>query len=177
MNRSVLRWLAVFAALVTSIASAQDYPTKPVRLVVPYPAGSSSNDIIARYLAQRLSGALGQQVLVENRPGNGGNVGEDQLLQHGAVLPAVLLRPTDPEPAVAADLSDHFLVGVDVAKLTRRQREGAAAFRSHQSGEVVLKFGAQAKLIVGQGKTHRVVLESKAGGTWWPGREENYNLF
>jgi tripartite-type tricarboxylate transporter receptor subunit TctC len=52
---------------------------KPVRLVVPYPAGSSSNDIIGRFLAERLSGALGQRVLVENRPGAGGNVGSEYV--------------------------------------------------------------------------------------------------
>ena len=43
-------------------AWAQDYPVKPVRLVVPYPAGSSSNDIIGRFLAQKLSALLGEQV-------------------------------------------------------------------------------------------------------------------
>jgi tripartite-type tricarboxylate transporter receptor subunit TctC len=58
-------------------ASAQEYPVKPIRLIVPYPAGSSSNDIIARLLAERLSTALPQRVLVENRPGAGGNVGSE----------------------------------------------------------------------------------------------------
>jgi tripartite-type tricarboxylate transporter receptor subunit TctC len=58
-------------------AWSQDYPNRPVRLVVPYPAGSSSNDIIGRWLAQRLGAALGQQVLVENRAGAGGNVGSE----------------------------------------------------------------------------------------------------
>ena len=69
--------LAGLAAAAT--AAAQDYPNRPVRLVVPYPAGSSSNDIIARFLAQKLSAALGQQVLVENRPGAGGNVGSEYV--------------------------------------------------------------------------------------------------
>lgn len=77
MIRSRLLWFAAVLAMLAGAASAQDYPNKPVRLVVPYPAGSSSNDIIARFLAQRLSGPLGQQVLVENRPGNGGNVGSE----------------------------------------------------------------------------------------------------
>jgi tripartite-type tricarboxylate transporter receptor subunit TctC len=60
-------------------ASAQDYPTKSVRLIVPYPAGSSSNDIIARRLAEPLSAALGQRMVVENRPGAGGNVGSEYV--------------------------------------------------------------------------------------------------
>jgi tripartite-type tricarboxylate transporter receptor subunit TctC len=58
-------------------AMGQEYPAKPVRLIVPYPAGSSSNDIIARVLAERMSAALSQRVLVENRPGAGGNVGSE----------------------------------------------------------------------------------------------------
>src|SRR5687768_5074596 len=65
------------ALIVACPAWAQEYPVKPVRLVVPYPAGSSSNDIIGRVLADRLSTALGQRVLVENRPGAGGNVGSE----------------------------------------------------------------------------------------------------
>ncbi|HYC47996.1 MAG TPA: tripartite tricarboxylate transporter substrate binding protein [Burkholderiales bacterium] len=69
----------MFALLAACAASAQDYPVKPVRLVVPYPAGSSSNDIIARLLAERLSGPLGQRVIVENRPGAGGNVGSEYV--------------------------------------------------------------------------------------------------
>jgi tripartite-type tricarboxylate transporter receptor subunit TctC len=65
------------AMIFAGAASAQEYPVKPVRLIVPYPAGSSSNDIIARLLAERLSAAFPQRVLVENRPGAGGNVGSE----------------------------------------------------------------------------------------------------
>jgi tripartite-type tricarboxylate transporter receptor subunit TctC len=67
------------ALMFTGAASAQDYPTKSVRLIVPYPAGSSSNDIIARRLAEPLSAALGQRMVVENRPGAGGNVGSEYV--------------------------------------------------------------------------------------------------
>ena len=65
------------ALMLACAALAQEYPVKPVRLVVPFPAGSSSNDIIARWLAERLSAVLPQRVLVENRPGAGGNVGSE----------------------------------------------------------------------------------------------------
>jgi tripartite-type tricarboxylate transporter receptor subunit TctC len=53
---------------------AQDYPIKPVTVVVPQAAGGT-NDIVARILAQELTGSLGQQFLVDNRPGAGGNIG------------------------------------------------------------------------------------------------------
>ena len=65
------------ALMIAGAASAQEYPVKPIRLVVPFPAGSSSNDIIARMLAERLSAVLPQRVLVENRPGAGGIVGSE----------------------------------------------------------------------------------------------------
>ena len=71
-------WLSLILML-AGPGWAQDYPAKPVRLIVPYPAGSSSNDIIARVLAERLSTALAQRVLVENRPGAGGNVGSEYV--------------------------------------------------------------------------------------------------
>jgi len=73
MQRRV--WPAWF--IFASIASAQEpYPTKPVRLVAPYPPGGSS-DVLARVIAQKLTDALGRQVIVENRPGATGNIGHE----------------------------------------------------------------------------------------------------
>ncbi len=74
MNRFAAAALA-FAAVT---ASAQDWPTKPIRIVVPYPPGGSS-DIIARAIAQPLSEALKQTVIVENKAGANGNTGTDAV--------------------------------------------------------------------------------------------------
>ncbi|QET02911.1 tripartite tricarboxylate transporter substrate binding protein [Cupriavidus pauculus] len=55
-------------------ALAQDWPARPIRMIVPFPAGSSP-DLIARLLTERLAAVLGQPVVIENHPGAGGNIG------------------------------------------------------------------------------------------------------
>ncbi|MEQ1776890.1 MAG: tripartite tricarboxylate transporter substrate binding protein [Burkholderiales bacterium] len=68
---------ALFALLCVSPALAQEgYPAKPVRFIAPYPPGGSS-DVLARVIAQKLTDALGRQVIVENRPGATGNIGHE----------------------------------------------------------------------------------------------------
>jgi tripartite-type tricarboxylate transporter receptor subunit TctC len=68
--------LGLLAALAPG-ARAQDYPAKAIRLIVPFPPGGG-NDTIARMMGQKLAPALGQQIVVDNRPGAGGTIGAEQ---------------------------------------------------------------------------------------------------
>lgn len=75
---------AVVAALVTLPAMAQQaWPSKPVKVIVPFAAGGST-DVVARMLGERLQNMWGQQVVVENRPGAGGNVGGNVVAKSSA---------------------------------------------------------------------------------------------
>lgn len=83
MHSPLRRRMAAIAAFATlglagAPASAQDYPTRPIKLVVPFAAGGGS-DIVARTVGQKLAESLGQPVVIENKPGAGGNIGTDQV--------------------------------------------------------------------------------------------------
>ena len=73
--RLLLETFAVLLALATA-AAAQDYPTKPVRLIIPFPPGGS-NDMVGRMVATQLGERLGKQVVVDNRGGAGGVIGTE----------------------------------------------------------------------------------------------------
>ncbi|MBN9594759.1 MAG: tripartite tricarboxylate transporter substrate binding protein [Afipia sp.] len=68
-----------FAAFLSTGTCAQDYPTRPVKWVVGYPPGGAT-DILARLIGQRLSERLGQQFIIENKPGAGNNVGTESVV-------------------------------------------------------------------------------------------------
>jgi tripartite-type tricarboxylate transporter receptor subunit TctC len=70
------RWL-VIAALCAATAHAEPYPVKPVRFIIPFPPGGPT-DIVARLAADRLSRTWNVQVVADNRPGGGGNIGTEQ---------------------------------------------------------------------------------------------------
>src|SRR3954454_23100225 len=79
-SKTMLRLKLLLALAVAGVALpafAQKYPTKPVRIIVPFAPGGGS-DFIARFTAQRLSGSFGSQVIVENKPGAGGLLGIEQ---------------------------------------------------------------------------------------------------
>lgn len=74
--------IPLIAAL--NAAAAEKYPNRPIRLVVPYPAGASSNDILARQVAPRLTERLGINVVVDNRSGASGNIGAELVARSPA---------------------------------------------------------------------------------------------
>ena len=75
LHSFALKTAALLVAL-TAVAAAQDYPTKPVRLIIPFPPGGS-NDVVGRMIATQLSEKLGKQVVVDNRAGAGGVIGTE----------------------------------------------------------------------------------------------------
>src|SRR5262247_3708678 len=107
-------WITLFVApvllaLAGNHAAAQSYPTKPIRLVLPYNPGGII-DYVGRTLAQHLGDALGQPVVAENRPGAGGIAGTDAVARSapdGYTLvimdPAIVINPTL-QPSMPYDL-------------------------------------------------------------------------
>jgi tripartite-type tricarboxylate transporter receptor subunit TctC len=107
MNRFMNRVLMPALGLTTLVFAggsntvALDYPTRPVRWIVAYPAGGST-DIVARLIGQYLSEKLGQQFVIENRPGAGNNLGTEQAIR--AAPDGYTLLLVNPANAVNATL-------------------------------------------------------------------------
>ena len=93
--RSILRLSLATLALIMGAAStlAQQYPNKPIRLIVPYPAGGAT-DVVARLASERMSEDLGQQIFVENRPGAGTMIGASAVARSPADGYTLLLGDT-----------------------------------------------------------------------------------
>jgi len=94
------RVLAVIIACASFAAGAQTFPSKPVRIVVPFPPGGSA-DITSRLLGDRMAEGLGQPVLIENKPGGSTIIGAETVLRSGAdgytlfvVFPSFIINPS-----------------------------------------------------------------------------------
>jgi tripartite-type tricarboxylate transporter receptor subunit TctC len=79
-RRVAAQWMLACGAWLVAAApvQAQDYPTRPVRLIVPFAAGGSA-DVFGRFIAQRLQESMGQSFVVDNRPGAGSVIGTDAV--------------------------------------------------------------------------------------------------
>jgi tripartite-type tricarboxylate transporter receptor subunit TctC len=86
---------AAARALAPQFAAADGYPEKPIRFVVPYAAGGTT-DLLSRAIAQRLAEALGQAVVPDNRPGAGGNLGADIVAKSPPDGYTLLMAPVSP---------------------------------------------------------------------------------
>src|SRR5258708_19488176 len=94
--RALISSLALALLALPSASVAQQYPAKPIKIVVPFAPGGGL-DFIARFMAQRLTTGLGQQVIVENKPGAGGMLGIDAAVKSppdGYTLPLIASRNT-----------------------------------------------------------------------------------
>jgi tripartite-type tricarboxylate transporter receptor subunit TctC len=128
MFKIILCGLAALAAsAMAATASAQSYPAKGVRIIVPYPPGGTS-DILARLLSAKLNEAFAQTVIVDNRPGANGNIGADMVAKAPpdgylmlladlgalAISPSIYKLPFDPvrdfAPVTMVAYSPHILV-------------------------------------------------------------------
>jgi tripartite-type tricarboxylate transporter receptor subunit TctC len=125
MNRRALLHLGGLAAsipVLSRMANAQSYPSRPVRLVVGFPAGGP-NDILGRIIAQWLSQRLGQPFVVENQPGNSGNIATAAVVRAPADGYALLL--VGPANAIGASLYPNLPFNVlrDIAPVAGITRE------------------------------------------------------
>src|SRR5262245_42876683 len=102
-RRQVLHLAAGAVALpaVSRVARAQAYPTRPVRIIVPFAPGGGT-DVVARLISQYLSERLGQQFVIENRPGGDSNIGTEAVAH--APSDGYTLLTVDTSPVINATL-------------------------------------------------------------------------
>jgi tripartite-type tricarboxylate transporter receptor subunit TctC len=74
MKRAIVWAIAACCGGIAAVAAAQTYPTKPIRVIVPFPPAGAA-DLLTRTIGQKLGESWGKQLIVDNRPGAGGNLG------------------------------------------------------------------------------------------------------
>jgi tripartite-type tricarboxylate transporter receptor subunit TctC len=117
MKLSINR-LAVAAALFsTAYAFAQTYPARPIRMIVPFPPGGST-DLVARVVAQKMSDAWGQQVVVDNRPGANGMIGTDLVAKAAPDGYTIVLGTIGPMAINASLYKMPYDIDRDLAPIT-----------------------------------------------------------
>lgn len=179
-RRSWLR-VAVAGALIPAAMQlgAQTWPDKPIRLIVPAPAGGGV-DYAARTLGERLSASIGQTVIVDNRPGGGGLIGATELLKaprdgsafmmninsFASEIPHVIKMPFDPLVALrpVAEVARFGLVfaahpqvpGSDLASFISyaKANKGKVNFASYSAGTVSHTLGLQLNKFAGLDMVH-----------------------
>src|SRR5687767_6082430 len=104
--RFAFRFVVWAIACGAAVCHAQPYPSKPVRIVVPWPPGGVT-DVLTRAAAQQMGESMGQQVVVENRPGAGGTIG----------VGAVAKAPPDGYTLVMTDVPSHAISATLYPKL------------------------------------------------------------
>src|SRR5262245_52755742 len=120
-RRTFLRLAAGVVALpaLSRIARAQAYPSRPVRIVIGFPAGGGA-DIVARLIGQWLSERLGQPFVIDNRPGAGSNIAAEVVVRAPPTLLLVTLPANAVNSALYDKLSFNFVRDIaPVASLTR----------------------------------------------------------
>src|SRR5512139_222590 len=184
--RNTLAALAATIAVLAPAAFAQDFPTKPIRLVVTYPPGGGA-DLMARLVAPKMAEALGQQVIVENKPGASGQIGAGEVARAApdgytlmldassfAVNPSLYAKlPYDPNrsftPLAVLALYPNMLVVTpsfppkDVKELVAlaKEKPGTVAFASSGNGSAQHLAGELFKQKAGVDMTH---IPYKGGG-------------
>lgn len=109
----MVRFAALLLALFCATASAQPFPSKPIRVLVPFPAGGTT-DIVARIVGQRVAEQVGQPVLVENRAGAGGTIAAAEVARSAPDGYTLLIHNvTFPIASVAAAVANRATYNVD----------------------------------------------------------------
>jgi tripartite-type tricarboxylate transporter receptor subunit TctC len=174
------RWFMLLLALVPALAAAQAYPSKPLRLVVPFPPGGPL-DVMGRGIAQKLQETWGQPVIVENRPGAGGGIGAEVVAKsqgdgYTLLMGAVSTHAINPSlyPRIGYDPKKDFAAVALVAQVPNilvvhpslpvqsvreliayaRARPGALSFGSGSTGSTGHLAGELFKTMAGIDMVH-----------------------